>query len=566
MGLIRLNIFNRLIFINYFFIIILLQLVTCTSITARADSLDGVVSTSHPLATQAGLSILRSGGNAIDAAAAVQFALNVVEPQSSGIGGGAFILVYLAKTHQVYAIDARESAPMMDTPDQFMGHGFAQNSTSGISVGVPGTLAGFNAIVSQWGKLSLGQVLQPAIHLAREGFAVTPYLAGALKDTRASLSKEAKERFFNPNGTPLQVGQRLVQPELAHTFELIAKDGLDPFYHGDIAQAIVSTQRHSSMGPAGWGRMSLNDLNHYHVYFRKVLSFNYRDYHIVGMPPPSSGASTLFETLGLLESYATKDNWHDPLYRDHLSLQALSLAFQDRADYFGDPEQMLIDPRQVLNRSFLTQRSRLLVEGQLPVHTVLPPTPSGTNTTHFSIVDKEGNVVSCTSTIEQLWGSGLWVPQYGFFLNNELTDFDANPTLPNGKASPNQVKAGLRPRSSMSPIMVFHKGHWLLAYGSPGGPTIISTLVQVTQGLLDLHDVPQQVIDTPRYAVMNGSGLTFIEKNFPQQLKTELEQLGHQFTINPEAQGSVQAVGLDEEHKSYWGAADPRRDGTVGYQ
>ncbi|MDE1891637.1 MAG: gamma-glutamyltransferase [Betaproteobacteria bacterium] len=538
----------------------------CVCLTARADSLTGVVSTSHPLATEAGLSILRSGGNAIDAAAAVQFALNVVEPQSSGIGGGAFILVYLAKTHQVYAIDARESAPQMATPDQFMGHSFAQNSTSGVSVGVPGTLAGFNAIVTQWGRLSLGQVLQPAIHLAREGFVVTPYLAGALNDARANLSKEAKKRFFNQDGTPLHVGQQLVQPELAHTFEEIAKEGVDPFYKGEIARAIVSTQRHSSMGPAGWGRMTLNDLNHYHVYFRKVLTFNYRDYHIVGMPPPSSGASTLFETLGLLESYSSQNNWRDSLYRDHLSIQALSLAFQDRADYFGDPQQMLIDPTQVLSSSFLTRRSRLLVEGKLPVHNVLPPTPSGTNTTHFSIVDKEGNVVSCTSTIEQLWGSGLWVPEYGFFLNNELTDFDANPTLPNGKPSPNQVKAGLRPRSSMSPIMVFHKGHWLLAYGSPGGPTIISTLVQVTQGLLDLHDVPQQVIDTPRYAVMNGSGLTFIEKNFPEKLKTNLEQLGHQFTFNPEAQGSVQAVGLDEEHKSYWGAADPRRDGAVGYQ
>ncbi|MDE2424197.1 MAG: gamma-glutamyltransferase [Betaproteobacteria bacterium] len=562
----RINIFNQLFFISISLLFNLLPIQVSRVFAAEKVPVVGVVSSSHPLATEAGLSILRAGGNAVDAAAAVQFALNVVEPQSSGIGGGAFILVYMAKTHQVYAVDARESAPQMASTDQFMGHSFAENSSSGIAVGVPGTLAGFNALITQWGRMSLGQVMQPAIHLAEDGFVVTPYLAKALADPRGQLMRAPRSPFFNADGRPLKLGERLVQPELAHTLTLIAKEGVSPFYHGEIAQAIVATQRQSRMGPAGWGRMSLADLASYHVFIRKALSFDYQGYHLVGMPPPSSGASTLFETLGLLAPYAGQENWRDPVFRDHLSLQALSLAFKDRGDFFGDPEQMQIDPQAVLNTAFLKQRSHSIVLGKLPSDRVLPPSPSGTNTTHFSIVDKDGNVVSCTSTIEELWGSGLWVPQYGFLLNNELTDFDANPTLANGQASPNQVKPGLRPRSSMSPILVFKNGQWILAYGSPGGPTIISTLVEVTQGLLDLHDAPQQVINTPRYAVMNATGFTLIESSFPKPLRSNLEALGHHFTLNPLAQGSVQAVGLDETYHYYWGAADPRRDGSVGYQ
>ncbi|KRH78005.1 gamma-glutamyltranspeptidase precursor [Ferrovum sp. JA12] len=562
----RSNISNYMFKFNFFTFFYLLLILTFPTLAAEEAPVVGVVATSHPLATEAGLSILRAGGNAIDAAAAVQFALNVVEPQSSGMGGGAFILVYIAKTHQVYAVDAREVAPQLATPDQFMGHRFEENSSSGISVGVPGTVAGFNALLNQWGRMTLGQVLQPAMRLAQQGFAVTPYLAGALKDHRAKLLRESNSPFFNQDGTPLRVGQRLVQVELAHTFEILAKEGATSFYRGEIAHAIVAAQRSSRMGPAGWGRMSLTDLANYHVYIRKALAFDYQGYHLVGMPPPSSGASSLFEALGIVSPYTHDKTWQDRAYRDHLSLQALSMAFQDRENFFGDPEQMTLNPNAVLTPSFLDQRSKALLLGKLPNQLIPLPKPSGTNTTHFSIVDKEGNVVSCTSTVEQLWGSGLWVNQYGFLLNNELTDFDANPLLADGKPSPNQVKAGLRPRSSMSPILVFHQGRWILAYGSPGGPTIISTLLQVTQGLLDLHNTPQQVISEPRYAVMNGAGFTLIEQSFPVALENELKQLGHQLTVNPDAQGSVQAVGLDEEYHYYWGAADPRRDGSVGYQ
>ena len=567
---------------------------------------EGVVAVSHPAAAAAGARMLAAGGNAIDAAAAVQFALNVVEPQSSGIGGGGLMLIHVAKTHETFIVDSREGAPAQASADMFAPDGlpmpFAQASTSGIAVGIPGTVRGVDTALRRWGTKKLADTLAPAIELAERGFPVNAFLADDIANDggRTQLQPETAA-IFRPGGKPLAEGDRLVQPDLARTLRLIADRGPDAFYTGPIARAIVKAQQrtHGELGEAGQGRMSLDDLRNYEVAIREPLIGHYRGWTLAGMPPPSSGGLAVLQMLNMLERFPLGDAAQGYGFGSprtlHVMIEAMRLAFADRALWVGDddaapvPRKGLLHPEYLATRSALIKADRRMETPQagnpLPwdSSTTVPPQPSragaeSPHTTHFSIVDRWGNVVSYTSTIEYTWGSGITVPGYGFLLNNELTDFNFLPVSDTVSGDPgaNDVAPHKRPRSSMAPTLLMKDGKPVAAYGSPGGASIINTVLNVTLNLVDHRMTMQQAIDAPRLSVTHAAGRVsceggqdFMRPRFGIAAQDTLRTLGHaglgevgtdgcQDTI-----GSVQAVVIDLATGGHHGAADLRREGTV---
>ena len=571
-----------------------------------AASPDGVVAVSHPAAAAAGARLLVAGGNAIDAAAAVQFALNVVEPQSSGIGGGGFMLIHLAKTGETFIVDSRERAPAQASADMFAPDGlpmaFPLASTSGLAVGVPGTVRGVDTALRRWGTKKLADTLAPAIELAERGFRVNRFLAADIAHDggRTQLQPETTA-IFRPGGVPLAEGDWLVQPDLARTLKLLAARGSDAFYRGPLAQAIVKAQQRtrSELGEAGKGRMTLADLAQYQVAIRAPLIGRYRGWTLAGMPPPSSGGLTVLQMLGLLERFPLGDAAQGYGFGSprtlHAMIEAMRLAFADRAVWIGDddaapvPRQGLLHPGYLAARAALIQTDRRMDAPQagdpLPwdkTVTVQPKQSStkqeSPHTTHFSIVDRWGNVVSTTSTIEFTWGSGITVPGYGFLLNNELTDFNFMPAADAAAGNPgaNDVAPRKRPRSSMAPTLLFKNGKPVAAYGSPGGATIINSVLNVTLNLIDHGMTLRQAIDAPRLSVTHAAGQVsceggqdFMRPHFSIATQDALRTLGH---LGPdetgtegckETIGSVQGVVIDLATGEHRGAADLRREGTV---
>jgi gamma-glutamyltranspeptidase/glutathione hydrolase len=567
----------------------------------QAVAAQGVVSVSHPLAAAAGADLLAQGGNAIDAAAAIQFALNVVEPQSSGLGGGGFMMVYVAREQRIWIVDSRETAPAAATPGMFVAGeqpvSFARASSSGVSVGVPGTLAGVSLALRRWGTRSLAQTLTPAIALAEGGFRVNRFLADDIEEDagRTAYQPETSALFW-PRGKPLQAGDWLVQADLAKTLRLIARHGPAVFYRGEIARAIVRAQQRSRTLPlaTGRGRMTVEDLAHYRPVVRAPLLGQYRGRTLATMPPPSSGGVTLLQILGLLQPLPLGDasqGYGPGSPRTlHAMTEAMRLAFADRAVWLGDADFVPVPVEGLLSPAYLRERGQLIQPGQrMPTPTAGDPgavtgalprqlparaTPEGVHTTHFSVADRWGNVVSYTSTIEQSWGSGITVPGYGFLLNNELTDFNFVPQRDarTGNPGANDIAPGKRPRSSMAPIMVLQAGQPIAAYGSPGGPTIINSVLNVTLNLLD-HGLPMQAaIDAPRWSVTRADGdiqceggETRLFPAFSSETLDSLQWLGHTgLTEGCRARiGSVQAVWRAGPEARWQGAADARREGTV---
>ncbi|MFH0935001.1 MAG: gamma-glutamyltransferase, partial [Pseudomonadota bacterium] len=457
------------------------------SASTLAASPDGVVAVSHPAAAAAGAQMLAQGGNAIDAAAAVQFALNVVEPQSSGIGGGGFMMVYLAKTGQTFIVDSRERAPANVSADLFAPDGlpmpFIQASTSGLAVGVPGTLRGVDLALRHWGTKPLSATLAPAIELAGRGFRVNRFLAeDIINDGGRTQLQPETAAIFRPGGVPLAEGDWLVQRDFAKTLKRIASQGPDAFYRGSMARAIVRAQQRtrSELGTAGQGRMTLADLASYRATVRNPLIGHYRGWTLAGMPPPSSGGLTVMQMLGLLERFPLGDTAQGYGFGSpqtlHVMIEAMRLAFADRAVWIGDDDVVPVPGQGLLHRDYLATRAALIQpDRRMETPQAGDPTPwnktapqlkpsripaESLHTTHFSIADRWGNVVSYTSTIEYTWGSGITVPGYGFLLNNELTDFNFLPGADTASGNPgaNDLAPGKRPRSSMAPMLLFKNG------------------------------------------------------------------------------------------------------------
>jgi gamma-glutamyltranspeptidase / glutathione hydrolase len=557
----------------------------------------GVVSVSHPLAAEAGARMLHHGGNAIDAAAAIQFALNVVEPQFSGIGGGGFMMIHLAKTNETFIIDSREKAPAAATADMFLNQSFDAASTSGHAVGVPGTLLGVETALAKWGTKTLAETLEPAITLADSGFRINRFLAKDIDNDRTKLQPEARAVFRLPDGSPLPVGTLLRQPDLAKTFRLIAAQGSQVFYKGEIAQAIVEAQKRTNptLGSAGVGRMTREDLAAYNVAMRVPVEGDYRGVQVKSMSPPSSGGLTIIEMLKMLEQFPIGDESQGFGFGStktlHVMTEAMRLAFADRAVWMGDEDFVPVPKKGLISSCYLDTRKQLINPVQR-LATVTAGDPracdstasagaavklagvaeeKGVHTTHFSVVDEEGNVVSYTTTIENTWGTGIVVPGYGFLLNNELTDFNFTPTrnTTTGNPGANDVAPFKRPRSSMSPTMLFYQGKPVAAYGSPGGATIINSVLNVTLNLVDHRMSIQEAINAPRWSVTSAAGGISCESGISSDTLKSLAALGHQVPLvngTPECAtpiGSVQGVVINLKNGKQYGGADQRREGTV---
>jgi len=534
-----------------------------------ARAANRMVVTANPLATQAGLEILRAGGTAVDAAIAAQMVLNLVEPQSSGIGGGAFMLYYDSQSGTLDAYDGRETAPAAATPEMFLDDSgqpmdFWDAVVGGRSVGVPGLLRMLELAHRQRGRLPWARLFAPAIALAENGFAVSPRLHDLIaEEDRLKTFPETAKYFFDAAGRPPAVGSTLRNPAFAETLGRIAKGGVDAFYDGAIAAEIAATVRTAARHPT---EMSLSDLSGYRAKRRAPLCAPYRRWTVCGMPPPTSGGVAVLQILGLLERFDLSGLAPDSAEAVHLIAEASRLAFADRDRFLADSDFVEVPLARLLGRDYLAQRSRLISPDKslgtatpgLPSRNGNMPTqPQPPSTTHLVVVDAGGNAVSMTSSIESAFGSRLMAA--GFLLNNELTDFSFEP-LADGRAVANRVAPGKRPRSSMSPTMVFDEnGRLVLAIGSPGGSRIIGYVVKAIVAVLDWGLDIQTAVALPNFA--NRNGATEIEADTPlAALVPALQSLGHEIRITPMVSGLhgivVTPGGLE-------GGADPRREGIA---
>ena len=512
----------------------------------------GAVASVNLLATAEGTRVLRDGGNAVDAAVAAAAVLGVAEPFSSGIGGGGFMVIYDARHHRVSTIDSRETAPEAYRADVFIDPAtgkpvpFPELVTSGLGVGVPGTLEAWKVAAEKFGTRPLASLLKPAIQIADQGFVVNPTFNLQINQNLSRFQDFSSTRaLYLPSGAAPAVGSLFRNPDLANTYRLIARQGTDVFYEGPIAQNIVDTVQHPPTMPGITrnvrpGLMNRDDLEDYNIVLREPVATTYRGLSIYGMGPPSSGGSTIGESLNILEGFDMHDLSRTQAL--HRYLEASRLAFADRNAYLGDPDVIDIPLAGLLSKQFATQR-RALIGPTAATSPVAPGNPypfqhaasanngesrEGVSTTHLTVADRWGNIVSYTFTIEQIGGSGIVVPGRGFLLNNELTDFDPTPGLAN---SPGPAK---RPRSSMSPTIVFSGGRPVLALGSPGGSTIITTVLQLLINQVDFGMSLPDAIAAPR-ASQRNTALTTAEPAFLSSPEAAgLRALGQQFTSTDE--------------------------------
>ena len=571
----------------------------------------GVVAVANPYAAEAGAQILERGGNAVDAAVAIAYALNVVEPQSAGIGGGGFMLIHLAQHRRTFVIDTREKAPAGATPDMFVN--VPNASLQGVAVGVPGMVRGTALAVRKYGKLELDDVLAPAIQLADQGFAATARYAAVSCNSRSQNSPESAA-FFCPGGAAPVQGSLVQNKPLAQTFRLIARHGPDCFYKYmpqkgcDIAKGIVEGQKFNRpQAPNGkGGSMTYADLENYQAVERAPVEGSYRGYPIKAAMPPSSGGLTILQMLKMLERFpigdASQGYGFGSVKTINVMADAMRLAFADRSIWMADSDFVPVPSKGLLDPSYVGLRGAAIVPGTRidpnPVPgdprpyeiaglqpgkrlaVAEPVTGPGETTTHFVVADKWGNLVSYTNTIESSHGIGVFAGytredgsfrNHGFLLNNELTDFNTTPSINPYTGGPgfNDVQPGKRPRSSMVPTMIFTPdGEPLIAYGSPGGATIINSVFNVTLNLIDHKMSLQEAINAPRVSI-TSAGSSIARDNgiapaapLAQATVDGLTALG--YTVGAPADiGSVQAVLVDPKNGRQYGAADARREGTV---
>jgi len=508
---------------------------------ATAVGIGGAAASVDPVATKAAIDVLRRGGNAIDAAVAAAAVLGVVEPFSSGIGGGGFMVLYSARDGRVFTLDGRETAPAAFRPDSFIDPStgqpisFAEGVTSGLGVGVPGTPRLWEDALTRFGTIPLAEALAPSIGIARGGFEVDQTFHDQVVSNRDRFQDfTSTKALYLPHGDAPPVGSIFRNPDLAQTYQRLAGHGMDAFYRGPVADAIVATVQHPPLAPGATrtvrpGLMTAGDLAGYQAISRAPTDVQYRGYEVFGMGPPSSGGSTVGEALNILDGF---DLGSLPRTQAlYLMLEASKLAFADRNRFLGDPDFVNVPIQGLLSDAYAAQRRALI--GATAIRVPVAPGDPGpfnvpSSTTHLTVSDRFGNVVSYTFTIEQIGGSGIVVPGHGFLLNNELTDFNFVPGTANSPAG------GKRPRSSMSPTIVFKDGRPILALGSPGGASIITTVLQLLLERLDLGRTLPGAIATARLSQRN-SATTQAEPAFLGTAeRAQLEALGESFSSTPE--------------------------------
>ncbi len=525
----------------------------------------------NPLATRAGDEMLRRGGSVVDAAIATQLVLNLVEPQSSGIGGGAFMVLYSARGGRLQTYDSRETAPAAARPDRFLdAQGkplpFAQSVNNGMSVGVPGLLRGLELAHKEHGVLPWADLFQPAIRLAEQGFAVSPRLHKLLAGNKALPQQAAAAAYFyGPGGEAWPVGHVLKNPDFARTLRAVAEHGADAFYQGDIARDIVAAVH----GHAVPGDLSLADLAGYRARTRPPVCGAYRGYRLCGMGPPSSGPLAVLQMLGELEQFPMGRYAPGSVEAVHYFSEAGRLAFADRDFYVADPSFVPVPVSALLNPAYLRARGAL-IRPDRSMKVALPGDPEGKllslgkddalelpSTSHLVAVDREGNALSMTTTIESEFGSKIFVR--GFLLNNEMTDFSSSFQDPEGRLVANRIEPGKRPRSAMAPMIVLRDDKPYLLVGSPGGSAIINYVAKTLVGVLDWGLDIQAAIDLPNMGSRNKE--TELEKGTPlEALAPALERMGHPVRIT-EFPSGIHGIVIGAD--GLQGGVDPRREGLA---
>jgi gamma-glutamyltranspeptidase/glutathione hydrolase len=544
-----------------------------------------MVATVHPEASKVGVAIMLQGGNAVDAAVAIGFALAVVYPEAGNIGGGGFLL-FRRPDGEVHFVDYREKAPAKATANMYLdsqGNVIPDMSTIGYkAIGVPGSVAGLVYAQKHWGKLTLKQVMEPAIRLARDGFVLDYNETRAFRDSQLAQFPES-HRIFQRDGDYYQPGDVFKQPELARTLERIA-DNPDDFYHGALARELAAAMQ------KGGGLITADDLAQYEVKERQPIRGTYRGYEIISAPPPSSGGIALVESLNILEGYDLTKQGDRSAQSIHLTAEAFQRAFFDRAEFLGDPDFAKIPVAQLMDKRYgnawretiplrratpSADLRRPSVFTQLDSYASSHPQPKSihesNHTTHYSVVDPEGNAVSVTTTLNDGFGSRVTAEGLGFLLNNEMDDFTSKPGVPNlygllqGPA--NAIGPGKRPLSAMTPTIVLKNGKLFLVLGSPGGPTIITTVANVLMGVVDYGLNIEQAVNAPR----------FHDQWMPDQIELEavgfspdtigiLEHMGHKIKMTHGYWGDAECIAVDQKTGELLGASDGRNDGkAVGF-
>jgi len=528
----------------------------------------GMVVSQEALASAVGAEILAQGGNAVDAAVATGFALAVTLPQAGNIGGGGFMLVHLAEEGRTVAIDYRESAPQAAHADMFLDKSGEvdrrQATLTHLAAGVPGTVAGLLHALEHYGTMDREQVLAPAIRLAEEGIRVTPALAHSLERSASRLQRNETSRqyFFREDGSALQPGDLWRQPDLAWSLTEIATHGAEAFYRGAIADKLIAEMER------GGGLMTREDLAAYQAVEREPVRGSYRGYDVVSMPPPSSGGVHLVQMLNVLEGWPLGEMEHNSAAYLHYLVETMRRAYADRSKYLGDPDFHDVPVAELTDKVYGEQlRGMISAERATPSRQVAPGLPVITEspqTTHYSVWDRAGNVVSNTYTLNFSYGNGISVPGAGFLLNNEMDDFSAKPGEPNafglvgGEA--NAVAPGKRPLSSMTPTLVFRDGEPLLATGSPGGSTIITIVLQILLNVIDFDMNIAEATAAPRIHHQWLPDQIMWEKGISADTRALLEARGHTFATSIRPMGRAQSIMRRNDVLE--GAADPRWPGA----
>jgi gamma-glutamyltranspeptidase/glutathione hydrolase len=544
-----------------------------------------MVATVQSEASQVGVDILQKGGNAVDAAVSIGFALEVVYPEAGNIAGGGFML-FRRGNGEVHFLDYREKAPAKATADMYLdskGNVIPELSTLGYkSVSVPGSVAGMVYAQQHWGKLSLKQVMEPAIRLARDGFVLSYEDAKSFQDSDLAKFPES-HRIFQRDGNYYQAGETFKQPELAKTLKRIA-DNPDDFYHGALARELAAAIQ------KGGGLVTADDLAQYQVKERNAIRGTYRGYEIISAPPPSSGGVALVEILNILEGYDLAKEGADSAESIHLTAEAYQRAFFDRAEFMGDPDFSKIPVAQLIDKRYgsawretiplrkatpSADLRRPSVFSQLDSYASSHPQPVSTvepdHTTHYSVVDPDGNAVSVTTTLNDSFGSHVTAEGLGFLLNDEMDDFSAKPGVANMyglvQGPANAIGPGKRPLSAMTPTIVLKDGKLFLVLGSPGGPTIITTVANVLMGVVDYGLNIQQAVNAPRFhdqwmpdeIVIEPTGIS------PDTVGI-LERMGHKFKKSRDYMGDAECIAIDDKTGERLGASDGRNEGkAVGF-